>query len=1248
MSRKLLFSFVLWTLGTLIPSMAEQLTVYEDATASDQYVPIYGYYADAYLKCEYVVNAELLTDMNGKYITNLTWYIATKASKAWAGTFRVFITEVESTTLSSWQCTASDPVWEGTLDATGESISIELSTPYHYGGGNLVVGVYGVSPVTNDYARAYFKGEADVSGASIQGYSYESLDEINATQRNFVPTTTFGYVGAVIARPSDLTASDISFTSATVSWTAAGGEQSWLLGYKNHLSDEWTEIPATSTSVELTDLTYGTAYDVRVASVYADATSEFVTSSFSTPVCADDAEKATINYVLLFNASGGNGSWYGTKIVVRHSNGAEVATLMVTSNNQATGSFELCYDEPYDIVCTAAGTYPQYCAFQFTDVEGTPIYTHQDGDAFGEGVFTTYTPRRILLHKPSNLAASAVTYNSATLTWTPGADEIPQSQWEVEYMTSTDEQPTSVIVNGEPTVTLTGLTQNSTYAAHVRALSGEDASAYSSAIQFTTPEQFPHPEGLAVSDVKSDKATVAWESEAESANLRYRVSGQGERLLFESFESGIPSDWTIIDADADGKVWQRVQPASVFSNAALPTCDGNYALMSRSYDGSGGFEPDNWLISPQVELGGTLKFSVLDDASGYPETYGVFVSTRGTDPADFVQVGEDHQTPQSTTWTEVSFDLSEYAGEQGYVAIRHYNSYNQDFMFVDAISIYGPNVEPGEWTTVSGVTSPYTIEGLASETPYDVEVQAVYDGGESEWVASQFTTGAPDEVPVILAIEPTMTDAHVSWDGAQDLYTLRYRQQTLKNGFFEGFENGIPSDWTTYDEDNDGQTWDGGAAGTDSNGAPTGFGSGIATSASYNNNSGDLTPDNWLVTPEIELKGQLSVWLRAQDPSWAAEHFAIYVSTSGNTPDDFLDELVPETVSEGVLTEYTADLSDYEGQTGWIAIRHFNCTGQFRLNLDNFYVQYGPETEYEWTVVENIEENEYTIEGLEPGTDYELQVKGIYDGGESEWSEVQTFTTADHEAVTLAQALAEGEDGSTCYIGSRLAMVALSGDGNYIYVTDGEGNWARLAGAIVDYFNPTYTIFGLPDLMFTLSDLDTMPTLTLDGIDGVYRSVGEQYNLDELDLTRSVSEPLKPCQVMTVTGYFDGTKLRAYSGENGPMGQGLKLDNTNALTVGKQYSLTFAVTLLEPWDANGYSAPRRAPLGDTDAIDNIVAEVLDSEELDPAVTGIGDVKVDGAKGAVRYFDIMGRYIGTSLESAPSGLYIGSDGTKVRK
>ena len=168
--------------------------------------------------------------------------------------------------------------------------------------------------------------------------------------------------------------------------------------------------------------------------------------------------------------------------------------------------------------------------------------------------------------------------------------------------------------------------------------------------------------------------------------------------------------------------------------------------------------------------------------------------------------------------------------------------------------------------------------------------------------------------------------------------------------FFEGFEGltdqALPNGWTAIDSDGDGYNWYS-LCGSDL--AEMAYeGEGHVCSASYLSSA--LFPDNWLISPLLDLQGTFSVMMKAQDPSWAAEHFAIYLSTTGTNLSDFTIELVPETEATGEYMEYTADLSAYAGQQGYIAIRHFNVTDMFRLNVDNFAIYPGSSEPIELTV----------------------------------------------------------------------------------------------------------------------------------------------------------------------------------------------------------------------------------------------------------------------------------------------------------
>ena len=158
----------------------------------------------------------------------------------------------------------------------------------------------------------------------------------------------------------------------------------------------------------------------------------------------------------------------------------------------------------------------------------------------------------------------------------------------------------------------------------------------------------------------------------------------------------------------------------------------------------------------------------------------------------------------------------------------------------------------------------------------------------------------------------------------------------------EDFENGIPSTWVNVDADGDGNFW---LSSENQTGVSGHNGTnGCAYSCSYISSA--LTPDNWLITPAITLTGpaSLTFWIAAQDASYAAEHYGVYISTTaGTTPADFT-LLYEETLDanggarvQGTWKQKTVNLASYTG-TIRIAFRHFNCTDMFYMNIDDVVI----------------------------------------------------------------------------------------------------------------------------------------------------------------------------------------------------------------------------------------------------------------------------------------------------------------------
>ena len=108
-----------------------------------------------------------------------------------------------------------------------------------------------------------------------------------------------------------------------------------------------------------------------------------------------------------------------------------------------------------------------------------------------------------------------------------------------------------------------------------------------------------------------------------------------------------------------------------------------------------------------------------------------------------------------------------------------------------------------------------------------------------------------------------------------------------------------------------------------------------------------LTPDNWLVFTGVQIpSGGASVTFRAmgQLEAHPAEHFAAYVIPGSVSSEDDLSravEVIAETETVAAWTQYSADLSAFAGQTVSFVIRHFNCTDQSWLLVDQveFWVE---------------------------------------------------------------------------------------------------------------------------------------------------------------------------------------------------------------------------------------------------------------------------------------------------------------------
>ena len=151
----------------------------------------------------------------------------------------------------------------------------------------------------------------------------------------------------------------------------------------------------------------------------------------------------------------------------------------------------------------------------------------------------------------------------------------------------------------------------------------------------------------------------------------------------------------------------------------------------------------------------------------------------------------------------------------------------------------------------------------------------------------------------------------------------------------EGFEDlATLSEWETIDNDGDGKNW--------SIGSDPHNGSRCMLSRSWNSSA--LSPDNYLITPDITLPSGitpvLTFWHKGSgDPSFSDEHFLVRVGDAGaSTVSDFTAPAVLEANSSDTYTKTDdINLSSFAGQTIRLAFVH-NDTDKEYLCIDDIVV----------------------------------------------------------------------------------------------------------------------------------------------------------------------------------------------------------------------------------------------------------------------------------------------------------------------
>ncbi len=150
----------------------------------------------------------------------------------------------------------------------------------------------------------------------------------------------------------------------------------------------------------------------------------------------------------------------------------------------------------------------------------------------------------------------------------------------------------------------------------------------------------------------------------------------------EEFQNSFPpAFWMNVDQDNDGYSWQQAGT-------------DNYYIKSAAFADSTQLTPDNWLITPKIniptsplEIFQVLTYKVRQETfSGIGQDYSIMVSTTDTNISSFSTLGSENIN--EAEWTYRYLALGDYYNQEIYVAFRHHNNaVTSSALLIDSVSI---------------------------------------------------------------------------------------------------------------------------------------------------------------------------------------------------------------------------------------------------------------------------------------------------------------------------------------------------------------------------------------------------------------------------------------------------------------------------------------------------------------------------------------------------------------------------------
>ena len=699
---------------------SEPLTV-ADGTGTNSEIPFYGLYADDnYQHTQTIYPSSMLANMQGCQITKLTYYLGSSVTKSFGSTFQVRLGTTTNSAFSSgtvnYISMNGAAVYSGTLSVSGTTVEFDFSdNPYLYSGGNLVVDVR-ITALGSGYQSMSFYGESGSTYYSVKSRSTSSLPTTSGTGASFMPKTTFAFTAPTtdpyislapnaatiltgFTQTLTATCGNVSGTP-NITYTSSNSNVATVVG--NGTTATVTAVASGTATITATMTYNGTTYTATCAITVEepaycepsfsnpsdDYIKQFVTtggvtnisntSTYETGGYSDfystQSASIAVGETLSCTVTPSSTSWkYGHAIWVDWNKDYEFTSdeRVAYSSSAASGNWTGSFAVPAD---ATGGDYRMRVIHYYNQASPSdPCVSGQYGEAEDYKLTVIAGGTKYTITATANPTAGGTVTgtgqyyenNQCTLNATPN-DNYAFANWTKD----------GVVVSTNATYSFT-VTEDATFVAN-----------------------FDYINTVVIMPNDPEYGSVAFGGNRGTFTYDFEDGWQNWTTFQGSTTS--PNSWMhsteYVGYTSQGYI--DLSTAGNNSSAGFMLSESYISATSSGGTAYGAVTPDNYLVSPQIRLGGSITFYAAARMSNYPaEKFSVLVSESGnTSASDFTHTLLTVTLTSSTySWNAYTVDLSDYSG-MGYVAIRHYDCNDQHLLYVDDITIVEGEVNDGSVT----------------------------------------------------------------------------------------------------------------------------------------------------------------------------------------------------------------------------------------------------------------------------------------------------------------------------------------------------------------------------------------------------------------------------------------------------------------------------------------------------------------------------------------------------------------------